>query len=75
MLGSRQRLLLLAAAAQSSHAWVPTAWYMRDYNSLTLDDIRRSNGAVNRVWSLPPEVNSLRGLGGGFMVPADAESA
>ena len=58
MLGSRQRsravssspcelrLLLLAAAAQSSYAWVPTAWYMRDYNSLTLDDIRRSNGAV-----------------------------
>lgn len=83
MLGSRQRsravssspcelrLLLLAAAAQSSYAWVPTAWYMRDYNSLTLDDIRRSNGAVNRVWSLPPEVNSLRGLGGGITFAYD----
>jgi hypothetical protein len=65
------RLLLLAAAAQSSHAWVPTAWYMRDYNALTLEDIRRSKGAVNRIWSLPPEVNSLRGLGGGITFAYD----
>ena len=61
-------MLLVYAMA---HAWITTSQEQDDVSAETLDVIRASNGAVNRVWSLPEDTTNSKGLGGGLTFAYD----
>lgn len=80
------RLLLLELLVTPALAWVSTSQQQRDAAASTLDQLRASNGALNRVWNAPLEATNTEGLGGGLtfaydpnicadLLPAFAESS
>ena len=64
---------MLALAAVWAAAWVTTAQEVGDTSALSLSQLVASGGALNRVWPLPAEARSTRGLGGGLTFAYDDE--
>ena len=56
------RQLLWASLIAPLRSFVPTALLA----DTTLEAAARSDGAINRLWTLPLDVNSGEGLGGGL---------
>ena len=65
------RLHALFLLMQPAHSWVSTSQHQRDAAAGSLQRLRESNGAINRVWNSPLEATSTDGLGGGLSFAYD----
>lgn len=66
----RQVGLLLLCCGTAS-AWITTSQHQRDAAAASLELLRKSNGALNRIWNAPTDATTSAGLGGGLTFAYD----
>jgi hypothetical protein len=61
----------MLAGLATTLSWVSTSQDQRDVAAASLEGLRRSNGALNRLWNTPTNRLSTAGLGGGLTFAYD----
>ena len=70
---SRPPLLLVLAGLGGCGGWVTTSQFQGDAAAVPLSTFKARKGAINRLWSSPPDSTSTRGLGGGITYAWDPQ--